>query len=154
MTQNRLSITDFYDLEAPYVTEYRRLLYRLLNDSSPSELKSIMITSAMVAEGKSTVCSFLAITAAMKKGLKTLIVDCDLRRPAIHHLFGLSSEPGLVEILRDGFNPKEAINPIKSAVGIIDRLHAVIKKLKSHEKYILNLSKREQKIEKMEKEGK
>ena len=109
MMRTPFSIINFYDLEAPYVTEYRRLLYKLLNNDSPSELKSIMITSAMIAEGKSTVCSFLAMTATMQKELKTLIIDCDLRLPAIHKLFGLPSRPGLVEILCDGLNPKEAI---------------------------------------------
>lgn len=50
--------------------------------------------------------------------------------------------------------PKEAVNPIKSAIQIIDRLHAVLKKLKSHEKYILKLSKKEQRVEEMEKKRK
>ncbi len=85
------------------------MLYKLLSGDSQSELKSIMITSAMIAEGKSTVCSFLAVTAALKKQLKTLIIDCDLRLPAIHKLFGLPSGPGLVEILRDGVSPKETV---------------------------------------------
>lgn len=49
--------------------------------------------------------------------------------------------------------PKDAIEPIKSAVQIISRLHAVIKKLKSHEKYILKLSKTEQKVEEKERVG-
>jgi hypothetical protein len=48
-------------------------------------------------------------------------------------------------------NPKESINPIKSAIQIIDRLHVVLKKLKSHEKYILKIAKKEQRVEEMEK---
>ena len=50
--------------------------------------------------------------------------------------------------------PKDSINPMQSAIQIIDKLHAVIKKLKSHEKYILRISKKEQKVEEKEKKGK
>ena len=49
--------------------------------------------------------------------------------------------------------PKESVSPIQSAIQIIDRLHAVIQKLKSHEKYILKISKKEQKVEEKEKKG-
>ncbi|MEE8577007.1 MAG: CpsD/CapB family tyrosine-protein kinase [candidate division Zixibacteria bacterium] len=108
-----LSILDFYDLESPYVTEYRRLLHRIQKRASDQELKSFMVTSAMTGEGKSTVCSFLAVTASLKKGLKTLIIDADLRVPSIHKLFGFHSAPGLVEILVDGLNPKDAIHRTK-----------------------------------------
>ncbi|UCC45222.1 MAG: CpsD/CapB family tyrosine-protein kinase, partial [Candidatus Zixiibacteriota bacterium] len=104
-----MTIIDIYDIESPYVTEYRRLLYRVLNHDKQPDLKSIMFTSAMTAEGKSTACSLLAMTAAVKKRLKTLIIDADLRLPSIHHLFGLSPEPGLTEVLGEGFNPRDAV---------------------------------------------
>ena len=50
-------------------------------------------------------------------------------------------------------NPKDAVSPIKFAIAIIDKLHGVIKKLKSHEKYILKISKAEQKVEEKERVG-
>ena len=50
--------------------------------------------------------------------------------------------------------PKEAVSPIKLAMQIIDKLHAVLIKLKSHERYIISLSKKEQKVEEKEKKGK
>lgn len=109
MTQSALSIIDFYDLESPYVTEYRRLLHKILNHQSERELKSIMITSAVTAEGKSTILSFLAVTASMKKGLKTLVIDADLRLPSIHKMFALNRNNGLIEVLSDGAIPKEVI---------------------------------------------
>ena len=104
------SIIDFYDIEAPYVTEFRRLLHAVSNSENGSELKTIMLTSAMLSEGKSTVCSFMAITAALKKGLKTLLIDTDLRRPTIHKIFQLEAKAGLKEILVDGYNPRDAIS--------------------------------------------
>lgn len=112
------SVINIFDLEAPYVTEYRRLLYKILSGENKSETKSIMVTSAMIAEGKSTICSFMALTAAIKKGLKTLVLDADLRLPSVHRLFGLSPEPGLVEALTDAINPKDAIR--KTSVENLD----------------------------------
>ncbi|UCE24765.1 MAG: CpsD/CapB family tyrosine-protein kinase [Candidatus Zixiibacteriota bacterium] len=122
MANPRFSVVDFFDLEAPYVTEYRRLLYKMLNTHAGDALKSILVTSAMVGEGKSTISSFLAMTAAAKKALKTLVIDVDLRRPSIHKLFGLSAEPGMVEILSKETETKSALR--KSGLENLDILPA------------------------------
>jgi capsular exopolysaccharide synthesis family protein len=107
-----------YSPELPFATEFRRLLHKVRNSDTQAELKTFLFTSAMLCEGKSTVCSFLALTAARQKGLKTLVVDCDLRRPAIHKFFAMDREPGLSEILVEGFGPKDAIK--KTAVDKLD----------------------------------
>lgn len=118
MAKFKGSIIDLYDLESPYVTEFSRLLHRVLDKPGSNEMKTMMITSSMVSEGKSTVCSILGISAALKKGLKTLIFDTDLRRPSINRLFNIPQSPGLVEILREGYNPKDAI--IKTSINKLD----------------------------------
>ncbi|MFH2056109.1 MAG: CpsD/CapB family tyrosine-protein kinase, partial [bacterium] len=58
-----------------------------------------MVTSAMLSEGKSTVSAYLAITSAAYKQRNTVLVDCDLRRPSVHRLFGLDRKPGLTDII-------------------------------------------------------
>ncbi len=120
MARSEHSIIELYDLESPYVTEFRRLLYKVFGRGQERELKSLMMTSAMLSEGKSTVCSFMAITAAKKKGYKTLLIDADLRRPSIHRFFKMTSDPGLVEILVDGYNHKDAIQ--KTSIDKLDVL--------------------------------
>jgi hypothetical protein len=50
-------------------------------------------------------------------------------------------------------NPKEAIRPVRQSIEIFDKLYKVLKKLKSHEKYILKLSKKEQRVEEKERVG-
>ena len=87
MARKSQSIIDFFDIESPYVTEFRRLLYRILAKREESNLKTIMLTSSMLSEGKSTICSFLGLTSAVKKEMKTIIVDTDLRRPSINQFF-------------------------------------------------------------------
>lgn len=122
MARASYSIIDFYDIESPYVTEFRRLLHKIIMRKEAEELKAIMFTSAMQSEGKSTICSFLAITAAIKKGLKTLVIDADLRRPAIHKLFKLENKSGIHEILVEGFKPQDAI--CKTSIDKLDILPA------------------------------
>lgn len=66
--------------------------------SLSSRLKSIMITSATLGEGKSTISANLAIEYA-NEGLNVLLIDADMRRPTIHKTFGLSNESGLSTLL-------------------------------------------------------
>lgn len=109
MKRKRLSVLDTFTLESPFATEFRRLLYKVEQLRGDRELKSILVTSAMLSEGKSTASSFLAITASMHRGVRTLLIDCDLRRPSIHKLFSLEREPGMAEVLVEGYSPKDAI---------------------------------------------
>lgn len=54
----------------------------------------LLIESATMGEGKTTVLGNLAVSLG-KAGLRVLVADCDLNRPALHHLFGASNEGGL-----------------------------------------------------------
>jgi capsular exopolysaccharide synthesis family protein len=63
-------------------------------------LKSILVTSPNAAEGKTLTAINMAHAFAMN-GIKTLLVDCDLRRPMIHHILSLNPEPGLSDVLRN-----------------------------------------------------
>lgn len=106
---NGINLADYFDQESPYATEFRRLLHNINGANPGQEKKTILVTSAMLAEGKSTVVSFLAMTAARQKKRKTLLVDCDLRRPTLHYLFDVPRENGVVEALTEGKNAKEII---------------------------------------------
>jgi len=59
----------------------------------------VMITSAVGSEGKTSLSSHLA-TSLARSGLRTLLIDADLRSPSIHRLFDLPLAPGLSELLR------------------------------------------------------
>jgi succinoglycan biosynthesis transport protein ExoP len=70
----------------------------------------IMVASAMPQEGKSWVSLNLARSFA-RKGERTLLIDCDVRRGTIHNLFKVESSPGVVEVLSVGIKPEDAIRP-------------------------------------------
>src|SRR3989454_8990821 len=63
----------------------------------------LVVTSTIPAEGKSLVASNLAIVSA-QTGLKTLLVDADLRRPSFHKVFRLQSPVGLASYLQEKVN--------------------------------------------------
>ena len=61
--------------------------------------RKVLVTSSTIGEGKTTVVTNLARVLATA-GHKVLIVDADLRRPKVHHAFGLNRSPGIMEMLR------------------------------------------------------
>lgn len=117
-----LNLFDYYDLESPYATEFRRLLHGLNSVEEGKRPKTILITSAMLSEGKSTIVSFLAMTSARHKRRKTLLVDCDLRRPVLHHLFSVPRDNGVVDILVKGAKVKDVIK--KTSDDMLDIITA------------------------------
>lgn len=70
--------------------------------------KTILITSAVPNEGKTTVTSNLAVTMALA-GARVLLADCDLRRGGVSELFKLPSSPGLSESLRGKLHWRDAV---------------------------------------------
>lgn len=68
--------------------------------NKPDRLRLVAVTSTIPSEGKSLVASNLAIVSA-QTGLKTLLVDADLRRPSVHKTFQLHSPVGLAAYLQE-----------------------------------------------------
>jgi non-specific protein-tyrosine kinase len=63
-------------------------------------LHTVLVTSPGTDEGKSTTLANLAVTMAQVEQ-RVVAVDCDLRRPSLHHLFGLPNETGLTTMVLD-----------------------------------------------------
>lgn len=79
---------------------YRMLRTNLEFTSMRNEIRTLLVTSAIVGEGKTTTACNLAITMALA-GRKVILCDADLRRPAVHRAFGYSHEVGLTSLLLD-----------------------------------------------------
>ncbi|MEG2018772.1 MAG: CpsD/CapB family tyrosine-protein kinase [Clostridium sp.] len=81
-------------------------------------IKTILITSAVPGEGKSTVAGNLAI-ALSENGNNVLLMDCDLRKPTIHKKFKLSNLYGLTDVLLEMENSSKAIQSYSSRLKIM-----------------------------------
>jgi succinoglycan biosynthesis transport protein ExoP len=77
---------------------YRTLRTNLQFFSPDRPLRSLMVTSALATEGKTTTTANLGVVMA-QSGKRVVLVDADLRRPALHKVFGLSNEAGLTDAL-------------------------------------------------------
>jgi len=71
----------------------------LMHDSTSKPRKVVLVTSPATMEGRTTVASQLAASLA-RAGRRTLLIDGDMRRPALHSLFDVPLEDGLCEVLR------------------------------------------------------
>lgn len=92
-----------------YVEAFRNvrssILFKNWQGKTP---KTILVTSAVPNEGKTTVTSNLAITMALA-GSRVLLADCDLRRGGVSELFKLPGSPGLSEALRGRLDWRDAV---------------------------------------------
>lgn len=82
----------------------------LLHTAKTQSMQVIMVTSAMQGEGKTSLSSQLA-TSMATAGLRTLILDCDLRNPSMHRLFDVPLVPGCSEILCSEVDVSDAVQP-------------------------------------------
>jgi capsular exopolysaccharide synthesis family protein len=76
--------------------------------------KTMLVTSSVPNEGKSTISSNLAITMALS-GASTLLIDGDLRRGALREAFGVSSKIGFSEVLKQEVHWQEVVVPTNYA---------------------------------------
>lgn len=82
----------------------------LLHTARSQSMQVVMVTSATQGEGKTSLASQLGSSMATA-GMRTLIVDCDLRNPSIHKLFDLTLTPGVSEVLCQDADPSDAVQP-------------------------------------------
>jgi capsular exopolysaccharide synthesis family protein len=80
----------------------------LLSAGRFQSFQVVMVGSALKGEGKTSLSCHLA-TSLARAGRRTLLIDCDLRKPSLHKIFDFPQEPGLCEILRGEVGWTDAI---------------------------------------------
>ncbi|MFL5895129.1 MAG: polysaccharide biosynthesis tyrosine autokinase [Thermoleophilaceae bacterium] len=85
-----------------------QILRTNLDAFEEGKVRTVMVTSALAGEGKSTVAVGLA-GAAVLSGRRTLLVECDLRKPALAGRLGVEERPGLGDYLAGAAEPADVL---------------------------------------------
>jgi len=91
----------------------RTLRNSILLGNLDQRYRSLLVTSAAPAEGKTTTAANLAAAYA-EQGQRTLLIDGDLRRPSVHRSFKIPGVVGLANVLRGEFHWRAAVIPVAS----------------------------------------
>jgi capsular exopolysaccharide synthesis family protein len=94
-TRDLVTMVDAHSYAAE---SFRTLRTNLLFSSAAQSMREVIVTSASPSEGKSTTAANLAVAFA-QQGQRVLLVDCDLRHPHVHEVFGYPVIPGLTNAL-------------------------------------------------------
>lgn len=105
---SKTSLITLADPRSPAAEAYRTLRTNLTFSSIETPLTTLLVTSAAadsdLQSGKSVTLANLAVTLA-QGGRRTILVDCDLRRPAQHALWEVANERGLSNFVLEGGEP-------------------------------------------------
>jgi polysaccharide biosynthesis transport protein len=97
---------------------YRMIHANLRFLSLDRTLKTLVITSSVPKEGKSTVAANLAATMA-QLGRRTLLIDADLHNPSQHHIWGISNLEGLSDVLVGQIKVAKAAQPVLDNLSVL-----------------------------------
>jgi protein-tyrosine kinase len=99
--------------------QYRRLAAALHRSSELTGVRVVMITSAAVGEGKTLTAANLALTLSESYQKKVLLIDADLRRPAVQSVFRLHDGAGLGESLISTSGRKMPVHRVSPLLSVI-----------------------------------
>lgn len=104
---------------SPISEQFRTVRTNLQFAAIDDKVQTIIVTSAGPGAGKSIVSANLAVVYA-QQGMKTLLIDADLRKPTVHYTFRLSNLRGLSSVLIGEASFEEAVEN-----GTVDNLHVL-----------------------------
>jgi len=99
--------------------QYRRLAATLHHLQKSSKIKVVMITSATMGEGKTLTASNLAMTFSESYQKRVLLIDADLRRPALHRVFRITEGAGLSDGLMADDDRRLPVHQVSERLAIL-----------------------------------
>ncbi len=139
------------NITSTYAEAYRKVAANIEYANVDKNIKTIMITSSLAGEGKTTtICNLASVMIDSMK--KILIIDLDLRKPNVHKVFGLSNNMGLTDLLMKKDDYRKYIHNVYPNLDVITTgivpanpseiinskaIKELIKELKNNYHYIL-----------------
>ncbi|MCD8105502.1 MAG: polysaccharide biosynthesis tyrosine autokinase [Lachnospiraceae bacterium] len=117
--QKSLLITDTRT-EPVYIEDMDKLTTRIQEHMDSGKYKTLLVTSMRENEGKSTIAANIALNL-VQRGKKVLLLDCDMRRPAIYKIFDYEMEPdsSLSDYLSNGCEYSRILKRIPQTDGLL-----------------------------------
>ena len=113
----RYKLINNHQMKSQFVESFRSLRTYIQFIRTDTSIQSILVTSPNPQDGKSLIAANLGVTMA-QMGLKTLLIDADLRKPVQHILFAKSKIPGLTNYLLSNDRSIEQKQPSDKLVNI------------------------------------
>jgi capsular exopolysaccharide synthesis family protein len=102
------------DPASPAAEAYRRLRANLMSAGQEAPLQALLVAAAGPDPDKSSTVANLAVAFA-RVGKRVILVDCDLRHPALHTLLGLANDRGVTSVLEDDAAAELPLQPTEIA---------------------------------------
>jgi protein-tyrosine kinase len=99
--------------------QYRRLAACLHHAQAIHSTKIVMVTSALVGEGKTLTAANVALTLSHSYQKNVLLIDADFRRPSLHAIFGVNGSSGLAEALMASEDKQVHVRQVSPRLGIL-----------------------------------
>ena len=112
-------------VDATVVEQYRHLAAVLHHAQKASGVRTVMVTSAMAAEGKTLTATNLALTLSESYQRRVLLVDADLRRPRMREMFALPPTEGLTDSLAAGRTGRLPVHQVSPTLWVLTSGHVV-----------------------------
>jgi capsular exopolysaccharide synthesis family protein len=105
--RNRSLVTHYHS-KSSVAEQYRTIRTNIQFTSVDQDVKTMMVTSPLAGEGKSTTAVNLAVVFA-QQGKRVLLIDADMRKPTVHYVFGINNTSGLTNVLTKQISLEEAV---------------------------------------------
>lgn len=103
---------------SPISEAYRKIAANIEFANIDNDIKTIMVTSSLASEGKTTTISNIA-SVMTELNKKILLIDLDLRKPSVHKEFKISNKTGLADLLLHKDDYKKYINSVYKGLDVM-----------------------------------